>query len=137
MGLAARKAGWKVVGPEGSEEYRGEREKRDEAVRERVGLKKAGVTKNEAVKGKGPEAPEGFRVGTGAELAPGDLVVTDADRGPERVVGVGSGGVSRGRNYLKLTLEPVAGGGEARRRFVSPRKEYPIKKAEQAEKVGA
>ena len=79
------------------------------------------------------ELPRGFKVGTGADLAPADLVVTDAPRGPERVVSVGSGGVSRGKTYLKLMLEPVEGGGEARRRFISPRKEYPIKKATKAE----
>lgn len=93
---------------------------------------KNGTTKK-AAKVEAP-LPRGFKVGVGADLAPGDQVVTDADRGPERVVSIGSGGVSRGRSYLKLMLEPVAeSGGEERRRFISPRKEYPIKKATKAE----
>lgn len=86
-----------------------------------------------AKKSKAVEAPEGFKVGVGADLVPGDQVVTDPGRGPERVVSVGSGGVSRGRVYLKLMLEPIKEpGGERRRRFISPRKKYPLKKAAMA-----
>lgn len=128
---------WTVVAPEAAADDERERAARDEAVRERVGLKRVGAESgspgNGSRKKPEPEVPEGFALLEGAVLAPGDRVVTDADRGPERVASIGSGGVSRGRAYLKLMLEPASPeGGEARRRFVSPRKAYPIRKATEA-----
>lgn len=101
---------------------------------------KNGAAKKEKAAKKEIEVPRGFKIGTGADVAVGDLVVTDAEQGPERVVSIGSGGVSRGREYLKLMLEPPKGklgSGEARRRFISPRKEYPVKQATKADAEAA
>ncbi len=108
--------------------------KTKETIRKKVHEMAETTSKNGSAKKEASPLPRGFKVGVGADLAPGDQVVTDADRGPERVVSIGSGGVSRGRAYLKLMLEAPAGGdGEPRRRFISPRKEYPMKKATKAE----
>ena len=136
--------GWKVVGPDEVAEDLAERTAKDEEVRERVGLNKAAKAQEEAKKNgaatsrrstKEPiSVPKGFTVGTGADAEVGDQIITDES--PERIVSIGSGGISRGRAYLKLMLEPPKGklgSGEARRRFISPRKEYPIKKAKKAE----
>lgn len=108
--------------------------KTKETITRKVETVTESTTKNGSKKTtkEAPPLPRGFKVGVGADLEIADQVVTDEKNGPERIVFIGSGGVSRGREYLKLMLEPPAG-GEARRRFISPRKEYPMKKATKAE----